>query len=276
MRPGQIWLDLSGPQLKIWMNQRLESPEERGHSFHRLGFFREIPLYHLPTSSAVPLGWISFHWTALQGKLDLEDDFWIALEAQRFGIFSHGREDAPFAPPLGIEFPLASDIVFFGGTFDPWHQGHGACIERAPTNVPLLICPDRNPHKPLTRGDAIPRYLKLLEEIPPRPNRYLYPGHLVSDQHNPTVKWVLQVKRNRPDLRVRLLMGHDSFAALPTWTRTSELLKLLSGIYVVSRLEKDEERAEGEAWAKAQNPQLAIEFLGHHAHESVSSTKLRR
>jgi hypothetical protein len=70
-------------------------------------------------------------------------------------------------------------------------------------------------------------------------------------------------------------MGHDSFVSLPGWNQASDLMKLISGISVVSRLEEDSTHLPGSQWALEQNPQLEIKFLGHHPYEGLASRHLK-
>src|SRR5690606_25345137 len=98
---------------------------------------------------------------------------------------------------------------------------------------------------------------------------------MLKPEPNPTVGWVLRLKRHRPDLRVHLLIGYDSFKSLDKWTQAEDLVKLLSGLYVVSRLEDDASHERDAAWCVLHNPNIKIQFVGHHPHEAVSSTKLR-
>lgn len=276
MKPDQLWLDLSKSDVRVWMGPTLELAHAKGSSHQRVGFYREIPLYHLPEGSALPMGWTSFHWRDTVGKFGLDEAFWIGLIALRFTIFSAPVDNNTFTPPLAVDFPLASDVLFYGGTFDPWHEGHQSCLNLAPSELPLVVCPDRNPHKNMRVGDGIGRFLDLLKQIPLRAGQLLYPGFLLKEETNPTVNWVLRVKRNRPDLRIHLLMGHDNFALLSTWNQASDLMKLLSGIQVVSRQESDADRDKAKAWVLEQNPKLTVTFLGHHPHEDKSSTNLRQ
>ena len=236
MKPDQLWLDLSKGDVRVWMGPTLHLAHARGSSTQRVGFFREIPIFALPESSAIPMGWTSFPWRDTLGKFGLEDEFWIALEAARFTFFATPVENNTFIAPLAVDFPLASDVLFFGGTFDPWHEGHQACLDLAPKDLPLIVCPDRNPHKNSRVGDGIGRYMTLQTLVPQQTNRFLYPGFLLKEESNPTVNWVLRVKRNRPDLRIHLLMGHDNFSSLSTWNQAADLMKLLSGLYVVCLL----------------------------------------
>ena len=276
MRPNQLWLDIQGHQLRIWMDSRLQLATAKGTSTQRVGFFREIPLFFLPTASAHPMGWSSFPWEDLQGKFNVEKDFWPALETARLRFLNDHSEN--FAPPLSIELPLASDVVFFGGSFDPWHEGHTACIDLAPSEMPLIVCPDRNPHKPIKKeDDIIQHFLGLKKKIVTSTKRslHVHPGFLLKTDPNPTVGWVLKLKRHRPDLRVHLLMGYDSFKGLANWTQADDLIKLLNGVMVASRLEQDVMHENDSKWALTLNPHLQIRFLGHHPHEAVSSTALR-
>lgn len=275
MRPNQLWLDLSQKELRVWVDGKLSLPQARGSSTQRVGFFREIPLFTLPPDSAHPMGWTSFAWSSMQDKFDVEDDFWIALDASRY-IFLEERAEK-FAAPLAFELPLASDVMFYGGTFTPWHEGHTACLNLAPSNMPLFVCPDRSPHKPLKNHDDVVKFfieLKATIQKSTKKQIHLYPGFLLRFETNPTIAWVLRLKQQRPDLRVHLLLGYDSFKSLATWNKAPELMRLLSGLSVVSRMETDDQHARDAAWALEQNPHLQINFLGHHPYEQVSSTSL--
>ena len=42
-------------------------------------------------------------------------------------------------------------ITFFGGSFNPWHKGHGACLELCPEKN-IIVIPDTNPFKLNERG----------------------------------------------------------------------------------------------------------------------------
>jgi nicotinic acid mononucleotide adenylyltransferase len=71
-------------------------------------------------------------------------------------------------------------------------------------------------------------------------------------------------------------MGFDSLLNLTSWTRAGELLNILSTVYVTSRQEKEEEQLRTADEVKKLNPAINIVFLGHHQHENLSSTKLRK
>jgi len=277
MKPNQLWLDLSRANtLRVWVDNKLQLAQARGQSAQRLGFFREIPLYHLNSESAHNLGWMSFPWTDLVGKFQLERDFFVALQAARLSYLSERPEK--FVPPLAIELPLASDVLFYGGSFDPWHEGHASCLRLAPADRPLFICPDRNPHKALkTQVDVVDFLVRLQAQLAPglSAQQIFYPGFLLKTEPNPTVSWVLRLKNHRPDLRLGLLLGYDSFRSLSSWTKASELVKLLSFVYVVSRNEDEAHHATDSEFITQHNDKLEIVFLGRHPYEGVSSTQKR-
>lgn len=276
MKPNQIWFDTSRNDLRVWIDAKLQLATAKGGSHQRTGFFRDIPLFYLPPQSAYPMGWTSFHWNDLVGKFHVDFDFWIALEAARLGLVQE-RPDEILAP-LRVEFPLASEVVFFGGSFDPWHEGHASCLKLLPLDKKLIICPDRNPQKPIKEvKNIVTHVMDLTQKIKASSLRplHIHPGFLLLNDKNPTISWVLRSKQRRPDLRISLLMGYDSFKGLPQWIKGHDLLKLLHCVYVVSRLETEDDKKRDLKLIRDIAPDLKVDFLGHHDHEDKSSTQLR-
>ena len=79
MKPNQLWLDFSQKNaMRVWVDAKLQLAQATSTPQQRLGFFREIPIYHLNPESAKNLGWTSFSWDSMEGKFHLEKDFWIA------------------------------------------------------------------------------------------------------------------------------------------------------------------------------------------------------
>jgi nicotinic acid mononucleotide adenylyltransferase len=277
LRPNQLWFDTSSPEMRIWVDSHLQLAKARGNSAIRVGFFRDIPLFHLPPESAHPLGWSSFHWHDLIGKFTLEDEFWMALEASRLGLLE--ERPATILSPLRIEFELASEIVFYAGSFDPWHEGHESCLRLLPEDLRLIVCPDRNPHKPIKEiKNLMTHFITLSKKIRASTSRplHIHPGFLLRLEANPTISWVFRMRQKRPDLRISLLMGYDAFRSLPQWSKASDLFKLLYKIYVVSRLEEEQEHQSDQEKILHYNPELKIDFLGRHDFEMISSSELRK
>ena len=195
----------------------------------------------------------------------------IALQSDRYPVSPRFEELKKMAPPL-VYTDSAPEWVFYGGSFNPWHNGHQASINLMPDDKPCFVLPDINPHKPLRDFDLTITVLELSTRIRLKKNQFLVPTFLMESQKNPTVNWIERLKNSYPDKELSLLMGFDSFAAICTWTRCDDLLTKLSRVYVVSRQETDQMREE----ARRKVPNLEVIFLGRHEYEDISSTQLRQ
>lgn len=165
--------------------------------------------------------------------------------------------------------------VFYGGTFNPWHQGHQACLNLLPSDKVCFVLPDRSPFKAIITNDPTVTILELSSRIKFGKRQYLVPTFLLDQIKNPTVEWIERLRREHPEKKLSLLVGFDSFLALPTWTRSEDLLRAVSVIYVVSRMENEQLREKVKAGLLKISPDLQVVFLGRHEHEGLSSTKLR-
>jgi nicotinic acid mononucleotide adenylyltransferase len=171
---------------------------------------------------------------------------------------------------------LTGEWVFFGGSFNPWHQGHQACLNLLPEDKVCLILPDKNPQKELGEIHQVTKLLEISTKAKFNKNQFITPAFLLKNKKNPTVEWIEKMKEDFPSERLSLLMGFDSFFALKTWIRVDELLPKLHTIYVVSRLENDEDRRRALDEVHARGPEVNVVFLGKHEYEDVSSTDLRK
>jgi hypothetical protein len=61
-----------------------------------------------------------------------------------------------------------------------------------------------------------------------------------------------------------------------SWVRAPELLPMINTIYVVSRLEEDDEREAVAGPIRKIAPNLNLHFLGRHDYEAISSTQIRK
>lgn len=172
----------------------------------------------------------------------------------------------------------SSEIVFFGGSFHPWHEGHSECIRLLPKNKNLVVLPDHNPHKKLVESNArLSGIDEIKEELKKIPREtYLFDGFWSLDKVNPTVEWVKDLKGQNTGLKISLLMGFDSFEKIITWNESHILLNSLCTLYVVSRLEAKEQKELVAKKIKEVSPNIKIEFLGNHPFEHLSSTALRK
>lgn len=195
---------------------------------------------------------------------------------------------------VGARFPVSSDYeslhqncpeitfknetdewVFYGGTFNPWHQGHQACLKLLPEDKVCLVLPDRNPQKEVRDVNAVSTILEISNRSKLKPLQFLVPTFLLHKNLNPTVRWVEKFKEEFPTYKISLLLGFDSFARMKTWVRPEDLLPKLHAIYVVSRLEDDEDRRVALDEIHALGSNMNVIFLGKHEFENLSSTEIR-
>lgn len=197
------------------------------------------------------------------------------LIASRFP-FSRDRDKLAALCPELLFKQKSNEWVFFGGSFNPWHKGHQACLDLLPKEKLCFIMPDRNPFKEQSDArEPVATTLELIRKIKFGAHHYFVSTFLIHREKNPTVTWIEKLKKDFPQQELSLLMGFDSLRNLHTWVRAEELVKMLHAVYVVSRLEDEEERKAVELPLKQMAPGLKIEFLGGHDYEAISSTAIR-
>ncbi len=215
-------------------------------------------------------------WTSLLPDLAPPDaEALIELIAARYPVSLEYEKLRAHCPE--IIFPAdADEWVFYGGTFDPWHSGHQACLELLPSNKVCFILPDQNPLKASSIRNPVAKILEISNRAKFHPQQFLVPSFLLMSEKNPTVDWIERLHHSFPEKRLSLLLGFDSFQNLPQWRRHEDLLRVLDCIYVVSRLEDDRKALAALEQALKFNPGLKVVFLGRHHHEELSSTLLRK
>lgn len=169
------------------------------------------------------------------------------------------------------------ELIFFGGSFNPWHSGHTSCLKLMDEEKLVIVMPDHNPFKNVTnQEDRFSSMSDLEQELKVRPKHtFLYGGFIQENTHNPTHNWLMQVKSEFPDNKLSLLVGFDSFMSLDKWIEAKEIITSLNCLYVVSRLDNaPAKKAQADLLQKI-GTELKIEFLGHHAYEHLSSTEIR-
>ena len=215
-------------------------------------------------------------WTSLLPDLDPQyAEALVSLISARYPISPRYNELKGKCPQIIFNNP-GDEWIFFGGTFNPWHQGHQACLKLLPEDKTCLILPDRNPQKELRELSPVSTILEISTKARLKRYQFLVPTFLLAEKKNPTVEWVEKLKNEFPSFKVSLLMGFDSFAQMKTWIRPNDLFPMLHTIYVVSRLEDDEERRLALDEAHALGSNLNVVFLGKHEFEGLSSTEIRK
>ncbi len=210
-------------------------------------------------------------WVLLNELDDLAFDHGAILcdALSRHWPLFHGAGESKrlWSVPPAVENPL-----FFGGSFNPWHEGHDACLQLASdaTDRELVVVPDRSPFKPdQERGCDWAHFRHINKQTHSR-KIHVFPGFLASELGNPTYGWLPKMaSRNR-----QFLMGADSFINLRQWTNALGLIGSMTAIYVVPRQENAYQLEQAKDWVKANSSCRIIE-LPHHSYESISSTAIR-
>lgn len=178
----------------------------------------------------------------------------------------------PLPRPFSTGKMVTDRLVFFPGSFNPWHYGHRECLIKCPDG-PIAIIPDRNPWKDVFESNPWDEISVIKEQVLrlEREDVFIDPAFLAKKEPNPTVTWL-------PHVNVQekwLLMGDDLFLGLHRWQNFEKILECLTGIYVCPRLgNKVELTIQKESLLKIAD--LDIVFLEHHDYEDLSSTKLRK
>lgn len=175
------------------------------------------------------------------------------------------------------ELKRSRELIFFGGSFNPWHSGHSSCLTLAPTSHPIIVIPDHNPFKELTPALTKKSTAKdiqgELDKI--ETTTCLFEHFLNSNKKNPSHVWIEEVSKSFPEKNISLLMGFDTFISIDRWIAAKDVLNSLHSIYVASRLDDEKIKKEQVRILKEINPLIKIKFIGHHDYEELSSTQLR-
>ncbi len=131
-------------------------------------------------------------------------------------------------------------LGIFGGTFDPVHFGHlilaEQCREQGRLDQVAFIPAARPPHK---QDKALSSFAERVEML-----RLAISGQpafrideLEKDRPGPsfTVDTLRQLREQRPDAELFLIIGSDTLHDLPTWHQPVQVLEL-AGLLVVPRL----------------------------------------
>ncbi|MAX66158.1 MAG: hypothetical protein QF441_10885 [Bacteriovoracaceae bacterium] len=169
------------------------------------------------------------------------------------------------------------ELIFFGGSFNPWHEGHSSCLKLAPANRPIIVIPDHNPFKDLTvqstKHSSITDIQHELAKI--ETTTYLFDEFLQNNKKNPSHKWIIKIKKEFPQKKISLLMGFDTFISIDRWIKADKILNALDALYIASRLDDEKIKAKQIENLHTINPKLKILFIGRHDYEELSSTKIR-
>lgn len=168
------------------------------------------------------------------------------------------------------------EIIFYGGSFNPWHEGHMACLKLAPKDINIIIIPDINPLKNLDGVkkenpiDKIKNAIAQLEQ-----NCFVFEDFYHQNKPNPTAHWIQDLKQSDLNQNYSLLIGYDSFISIEKWINAEHLLNALSTLYIVDRQNNEKTFKKQQESLSKNFPKLKLVLLGKHPFESLSSTQIR-
>jgi nicotinate-nucleotide adenylyltransferase len=124
-------------------------------------------------------------------------------------------------------------IGFFGGTFDPIHNGHLSLAKQAIDQSGLerlLLCPAY--HAPLRSAkpffEAKDRLCMLEKIADEHPEIEIFPHEISQEEVCFTYDTLLEVRKSYSQQEILLLLGADQFNKLPQWKFIDELAKIVT------------------------------------------------
>ena len=123
------------------------------------------------------------------------------------------------------------NIAIFGGSFDPPHTGHELIVKKAleilDIDKLLVVTTYLSPFKESFCAPASMRQAWLAKMFKDLDKVEIFSYECDQKRQVPTIETVLHVKSLYPEAKLFLIVGSDSFTALPKWNRHEELCSLV-------------------------------------------------
>lgn len=123
------------------------------------------------------------------------------------------------------------NIAIFGGSFDPPHTGHELIVKKAleilDIDKLLVVTTYLSPFKESFCAPAPMRQAWLAKMFEGMEKVEIFSYECDQKRQVPTIETVLYVKSLYPEAKLFLIVGSDSFKALPKWNRHEELCTLV-------------------------------------------------
>lgn len=167
-------------------------------------------------------------------------------------------------------------IGLYGGSFDPIHRGHVEPVLAARRTLDLdrvLYLPTAvPPHKSARTAPPRQRYVMVELALLQHPELRVWDAEMTPEPSY-TIDTVERFRRERPNDQPVLLLGADSFVALPSWRRWRDLLAACE-LGILTR--------PGDPWREPIHPELRRALDDGRARRvdnppiAASSTAIRR
>lgn len=119
------------------------------------------------------------------------------------------------------------NIAIFGGSFDPPHSGHELIVQKAleilDIDKLLVVTTYLSPFKESFCAPAPMRQRWLAKMFEGMEKVEIFSYECDQKRQVPTIETVLHVKHLYKNAKIYLIVGSDSFTALPKWNRYDEL-----------------------------------------------------
>ena len=123
-----------------------------------------------------------------------------------------------------------SHLAVFGGSFDPFHQGHQTIIDEALKTLDisaLILVPTYlNPFKQSFSKSPSER-LKALQQIKFDTRVTITDFEIQQNQPTPTIKTIEHFMKMYQPTKIYLIIGADNLAKLSTWSEYEKLKELV-------------------------------------------------
>ena len=165
------------------------------------------------------------------------------------------------------------EVFLYGGSFNPWHKGHEACIEQCPTEN-VIIIPDFNPWKKETSHFSTPcrwESFKNLALMYKNKGYSFFPGFWGRTTPNPTSSWIATLNYKK----VSLVMGDDNFMAIEKWNNLEIILDTVHRIYIVPRNYTKKEINQKKNELSQIFQKNIFKVMSTHNYQDISSTYIR-
>lgn len=160
---------------------------------------------------------------------------------------------------------MGQALGLLGGTFDPVHYGHLRAADAVRKALELgevrLVPAGDPPHRAAPVATAAHRLAMLELGIAECPGLAIDPREIARPGKSYTVLTLEELRRERPERPLVLIVGADAFAGLPTWHRWRDLFDL-AHVVVVTR--------PGAPLSEGLSEPLAAEWQARHRDDAAA------